>query len=92
MSRSELEKMQNTGRVQESVLNGVTSVIVPPNSSIYKNAPAGDIFVEFDVPESCVRSLATNGYGKIYGPNSIFSKSLGIKEMPQATNIEIIVS
>jgi len=64
----------------------VTSVTVPPAPDSYTNAPKGDIFVEFDVPASAVRSLP-GGWGKIYGPNSMFGEALGIKEMPAAENI-----
>ena len=89
MSPAELEAMQAEGLVQESTLNGVTSVSIPPNPAAYTNAPPGDVFVEFDVPEGAVRNISPNGWGKIFGPNSIFGPKLGITEMPPATNIKV---
>jgi hypothetical protein len=88
MSQSELEAMQATGRVQESFGNGVTSVTVPPNPTLYRAAPTGDIFTQFDVPASSLRAVGSDT-GKIYGPNSIFGPRLGITEMPPATNIRV---
>jgi hypothetical protein len=89
MSQSELDAMQETGQVQESLNNGVTSVTLPPNPAAYTNAPPGDVFVQFDVPQSPIG--ASDGvWGKIYGPNSIFGPIRGITEMPPAaTNIVV---
>lgn len=88
MSQTELDAMTSSGRVQESFNNGVTSVTVPPNPRLYRAAPTGDIFTQFDVPTSSLNGVGT-GTAKIYGPNSIFDPRLGITEMPQATNIVI---
>jgi hypothetical protein len=87
-SPDELEAMQNSGRVQESFHNGATSVTVPPNPAAYMNAPEGDVFVQFDVPSDSVQAIdSSNGWGKIYGPNSVpFGQYYGITEMPPATN------
>lgn len=88
MSQTELDAMQATGRVQESFSNGVTSVTLPPNPAAYTNAPVGDVFVRFDVPQSAIG--ASDGvWGKIFGPNSIFGPVRGITEMPPATNIVV---
>jgi hypothetical protein len=87
MSPQELELMQAEGRVQESTLNGVTSVSVPPNPTAWNAAGEGSVFAEFDVPSGSVMNISPNGWGKIYGPNSIFVPKLGIKVMPPATNI-----
>jgi hypothetical protein len=89
MSPQELKLMQAEGRVQESLLNGVTSVSVPPNPTAWNAAGEGSVFAEFDVPSSAVRNISPNGWGKIYGPNSIFGPKLGITEMPPATNIKV---
>jgi hypothetical protein len=89
MSPTELKAMKATGRVQESISNrGVTSVTVPPNPNLYRAAPPGDIFVQFNVPTSSLNAAGT-GTAKIYGPNSIFGPTLGIVEMPPATSIKI---
>jgi RHS repeat-associated protein len=90
MSPKELEKMRESGRVQESLNNGVTSVTRPADPSVYRNAPPGDVYVEFDVPVGAVYS-GGEGVGKIFGPNSSpFGEYYGISEMPPATNIEVI--
>jgi len=88
MSPQELEAMQSTGLVQESYNGGVTSVTVPPNPNLYRAGPSGDVFVQFDVPQSAINA-AGSGVGKIYGPNSIFGPAKGIASMPPATNIVI---
>ena len=88
MSTAELEAMQSTGLVQQSLNRGVTSVTIPPNPSLYRAGPAGDIFVQFDVPQTAINALA-RGVGKIYGPNSIFGPAKGITSMPPATNIVV---
>ena len=86
MSQTEYEAMVNTGRIQESTLNGITSVTSPPNVEAWLSQTEGTHFVQFDVPSSAVR--ASDGLtAKIYGPNSIFGPKLGITEMPPATNI-----
>ena len=91
MSPQELELMQAEGRVQESFSEGVTSVTVPPNPTAWNAAGAGggSVFAEFDVPSGSVMNISPNGWGKIYGPNSIFGPKLGITEMPPATNIKV---
>jgi len=89
MSEEELSAMQATGQVQESTLNGVTNVIAPPNSAAYVPQP-GSVWVEFDVPADSVKFIdPSTGWGKIFGPSSIFSEYFGITEMPPATNIRV---
>jgi RHS repeat-associated protein len=90
MSPNELSAMQETGLVQESFNNGVTSVTLPPNPGGYLAAPSGDVFVQFDVPESAIGAgPGSTGVAKIYGPNSIFGPRLGITQMPPAFNITV---
>jgi hypothetical protein len=89
MSQAELKAMQTTGRVQESVNAGVTSVSLPANPAAYGAARAGDVFVRFDVPRSAI-GAADGTWGKIFGPNSIFGPIKGITEMPPATNIVVV--
>jgi len=86
MSEAELTAMQQSGRVVESRLNGVTSVTSPPNAMKWLTQTEGTHFVEFSIPKDALR--ATDGVtGKIFGPNSIFGPKLGITEMPAATDI-----
>jgi hypothetical protein len=88
MSPTEFKEMQATGRVVESRLEGVTSVSVPRNPTAWNAAGEGSVFAEFDVPSGAVRNISpSNGWGKIYGPNSIPGKFYGVTEMPPATNI-----
>lgn len=83
--------MQDTGRVVESRLNGVTSVTSPPNPTAWTPPPGGNnIFVTFDVPSSSVRFQSPNGWAKILGPNSFASKYYNIVEMPEAFEIEVL--
>lgn len=88
MSQTELDAMQETGMVQESFNNGVTSVTLPPNPTAYAAGPQEDIFVQFDVPQSSI-GAADGTVAKIYGPNSIFGPAKGITQMPPATNIVV---
>lgn len=88
MSQAELKAMRATGRVQESYNSGVTSVTRPPNAGAYRAAPPGDVFVRFDVPQSAI-GAADGVWAKIFGPNSIFGRARGVKEMPPATNIVV---
>jgi RHS repeat-associated protein len=86
MSDSEMSAMINSGRVQESTLNGVTSVSSPPNPGAWVRQTTAPNYVQFNVPASAVRPTGSAN-AKIYGPNSIFGPRLGITEMPRATNI-----
>jgi RHS repeat-associated protein len=92
MSQQEYQAMVKEGMVQESTLSGVTSVTVPPNPNAYLDAAPKSVFVEFDVPAGALRSAGGQGWGKIYGPNSMFAEKLGITQMPAATGIVPIVS
>jgi hypothetical protein len=88
MSQAELSGMQDTGLVQESFNNGITSVSMPPNPGAYLAAPEGDVFVQFDVPQSAI-GASDGTWAKIFGPNSIFGPVKGITQMPPATNLVV---
>jgi hypothetical protein len=91
MSQKEFDAMSNTGFVQESY-SGTTKVALPANPEAYmRQAPVGDLHVEFDVPASSVRQTQ-QGWGKIVGPNSLEGrlaarKGLAVPQMPPATNM-----
>ncbi len=90
MSTEELAQMQATGQVVESNLGGVTSVTVPPNPAAWTPAPGSNsVFVTFDVPASSVYAQTSNGWAKIYGPDSIFAEYYDITDMPEALNIAV---
>ena len=91
MSKLELTEMLETGLVQESRLNGVTSVTYPANPNAYLNAKPGSVYVQFDVLKSVLRG-SDGSTAKIYGPNSMFGPLLNISRMPQAKNIVPIMS
>ena len=95
MSPKELTNMRKTGRVQEGG-GGQTRVADPSNSSAYGAAPAGDSYVEFDVPASRVKPHS-QGTGRIPGPNSPDARASRRSggdtsqfEMPEAKNIREI--
>jgi len=87
MSVEEHEAMIASGRVQESTLNGVTSVSVPPDPAAWAKQTTAPRYVEFNVSAAAVKGAGNNS--KIYGPTSLFGPHLGITEMPAAANIEL---
>lgn len=86
MSQYELDYMLTHGRMLESKLGGVTSVSIPPDPIAWKSLDPNSIFTIFDVPSTSVGGIG-NGWGKIWGPNSIFGQGGRITEMPTATKI-----
>src|SRR5438105_14500886 len=67
MSQEELTDMRVTGFAQESKsLGGGSRVTLPPNPDAYKAAPAGDVYVEYDVPAG-VAKLVGSGLGQDTG-------------------------
>jgi RHS repeat-associated protein len=91
MSPEELAAMQRTGRVQEGG-GGQTRVADPASKDTYKNAPKGDVYVEFDVPANRVLPHSS-GTGRIPGPNSPDARASGKNgvdfQMPAASNIKV---
>ena len=69
MSRVELEKMLETGRVQSSG-GGITHVTNPANPEAFKASKTGSIFVEFDIDKSIVKPGDKENRGIIHGPGS----------------------
>jgi len=94
MSPAEYEAMVATGKVQVGG-GGVTRVALPADATAYKNAPIGDMYVEFWVPEGSLVPQS-QGWSLIPGPNSVYDRLLqkkglpAITEMPNATNIQVI--
>jgi hypothetical protein len=87
--------MLATGRVQESE-SGQTSVLDPAAPGAFSSAPAGSIYVEFDVDPACLRPGGRKGWSTIVGPRSLHARleaartGVGVTVMPLAMNIEII--
>ncbi len=95
MSQGELQAMQKTGMVQES-MSGTTHVAFPNDINAFKAANPGSVYVEFDVPGSSVKPTQP-GWGKIVGSNSLegrlaAKKGQPVPQMPAAQNIRPIVS
>ncbi len=96
MSQEELESMQATGAAQESRALGGSRVAFPASSEAYKGAPAGSLYVEYDIPAS-VAKPAGSGWARIPGPNSVEGRAAAAAgrpapEMPQVKNIEVVKS
>jgi len=74
MSRAEHDAMAATGRVQPRLSTGqeAAHATLPPDPNAYRAAPAGSVFVEFDVDDAQTTSGGTAGWTIIYGPNSIY--------------------
>ena len=62
MSQAELEAMKETGLAQEGS-GGASRVAEPSNPDAYKAAPAGDVYVEYDVPSGSTKPDGTGGQG-----------------------------
>ena len=94
MHPDELEKMQQTGTVQENS-SSQTRAAYPASPGAYRNSPKGDVYVEFDVPANRV-TPHSNGTVRIPGPKSREAKLAAKRgedasrfEMPPATNIKV---
>ena len=91
MSKSEHQKMLDSGKVIES-RTGTTHVANPADASAFiKQAKPGSRYVEFDVPASSLKQT-NQGWAKVIGPNSLEGrqaaiKGLSVPQMPNATNI-----
>lgn len=85
-----------TGMVQESY-SGTTHVLLPPDLySFARQARTGDVYVEFDVPDECVR-VTGSGWAKIIGPQSLEGRraarnGLPPRKMPPASNMRHLAS
>lgn len=96
MSDAKYSKMVGTGQVQMSPNGNTTYVANPANPSVFKAAPSGSVYVQFDVPTSSIYPAGNANWGQIPGPGSLIdrlgqSKGLPpITGMPPATNIQII--
>ena len=93
MNPKEYDAMVRTGRVQESPGGGPKGLLDPPDPTMYRAAPPGDVYVEFDVPKSTLEPKS-RGQSMVSGPNSprgrlAVKKGLPAPEMPRATNITI---
>ena len=96
LSTFEYDAMSNSGMVQESY-SGTTHVLFPPDLySFSRQARAGDVYVEFDVPEECL-AITGCGWAKIIGPRSLEGRVAArngrpLPQMPAAINLRHLAS
>jgi hypothetical protein len=94
MSTEELAQMEATSTAVESETLGSSRVALPASSSTFKAAPAGTVYVEYDVPTGSVKP-AGSGTARIPGPNSPEAR-LAAKtgnaapQMPPVKNIKVV--
>jgi len=98
MSQSEYSDVTNTGTVQPGPNSfGTTYVANPADPSAYPGGNPGDIYAEFDVPDSSLQAAGKEGWAQIPGPNSLYSRlaarqGLPLPEFPPALNVEWVAS
>jgi hypothetical protein len=85
-----------SGKVQESVSDTTYVLLLPDPSSFLRQAKAGDMYVEFDVPADCLIPTGV-GWAKIAGPNSLqgrhaASSGRTVPQMPAAHDIRHIAT
>uniref|UniRef100_UPI001A9DE4E7 TreTu family toxin n=1 Tax=Amycolatopsis pittospori TaxID=2749434 RepID=UPI001A9DE4E7 len=97
MSEGEHQRMVDTGMVQAGSSGTSTYVANPADPDAYrKEAAPGSIYVEFDVPCSCLKKAGKPGWAQIPGPeHPIYSKlnekrGLPKPEMPRFENLRIV--
>ena len=93
MSQEELAAVKSTGVAQESTELDGSRVAEPSNPDAYKNAPAGSVYVEYQVSAGSTKSIGA-GWSKIRGPNSTegrlaASKGQPAPQMPPVRNIVV---
>lgn len=94
MSPYEYRAMLSTGMVQES-FSGTTHVVLPPDAMAFsRQAKAGSVYIEFDVPSACLKQTS-HGWAKILGPQSIEGrlaarKGWPVPQMPAAANVALV--
>jgi uncharacterized protein RhaS with RHS repeats len=97
MSPREYRGMVETGMVQPGE-SGVISVARPSDPAAYvRQAKAGSMYVEFDVPEGSLVLGGAKGWATIPGPDTLFSRynvqrGLPPYDFPSAQNIQWIAS
>jgi hypothetical protein len=64
----------------------IYSITLPSTSSTaYTNAAAGSVYAEFKIAADSLRAVG-NGWGKIYGSNSICMPKFRITQMPRVVD------
>jgi hypothetical protein len=96
MSTLEYDAMLKSGMVQESY-SGTTHVLFPPDLlSFLRQAMGGAVYVEFDVPEQCLK-VTGSGWAKIIGPQSLEGRLAArngqpLPKMPSAVHVRHLAS
>jgi hypothetical protein len=89
MNPEEHANMGDMGVVQWNE-QGVSHVLNPPNPAVYRAAPPGDIYVEYDVPTG-VLSPNSAGSSIIYGPDSFVAKLPGRAQLGDVSVRNILI-
>jgi hypothetical protein len=95
MSQTEHELMVTTGQIQPTVTGlEMKHVTAPPDSSAFSSAPAGSVFVEFDIVDAQVSPGGNAAWLIVYGPNSIQGRlvarrGLAVAGLPRVENVMI---
>jgi RHS repeat-associated protein len=76
MHPDEHAAMRETGAIQWSPQSGNHHVSNPASPSTYRDAPASDFYVEYEVPTSVLRPHS-EGTSIVYGPNSLQARLPG---------------
>lgn len=94
MSSDELAQMQNSGKVIQG--GGGQTFISTNGVSDYKaTAPAGSVYVEFDVPTNSLLQGGKDGWFKLIGPDASKSQQFmlnkqGGNQLPEVKNLKVV--
>ncbi|MES4611348.1 MAG: VENN motif pre-toxin domain-containing protein [Ewingella sp.] len=94
MSPDELAQMQNGGKVVQGG-GGQTFISTNGITDFKATAPAGSVYVEFDVPTNSLLQGGKDGWFKLIGPDASKSQKFmlnkqGGSQLPDAKNITVL--
>ncbi|KFB99281.1 hemolysin [Trabulsiella guamensis ATCC 49490] len=94
MSPDELSQMQNGGKVVQGG-GGQTFISTRGASDFKSTAPAGSVYVEFDVPTNSLLQGGKDGWYKLIGPDASKSQQFmlnkqGGSQLPEAKSITVL--
>ena len=94
MSPDELAQMQNGGKVVQGG-GGQTFISTNGVSDFKATAPAGSVYVEFDVPTNSLLQGGKDGWFKLIGPDASKSQQFmlnkqGGSQLPEVKNITVV--
>lgn len=94
MSPDELAQMQNGGKVVQGG-GGQTFISTNGASDFKATAPAGSVYVEFDVPTNSLLQGGKDGWFKLIGPDASKSQQFMLNkqdgsQLPEVKNITVV--